>query len=624
MFARLLTTSIKVPVLTERDWSLMLAKAEIQTFKAGQTILEVGATFTHVYRIRRGSVRVAHVFGSPTILIAGDWFGERLFLGRSAVVDRLVAVEDTELWALLPARLSLIWSLEARVAAAFMGHVAVTYASTLRAQSFAGQLLANTQNGGVSKLEHKLASQRSTMALGSTNSAALREQLRRMAEAEGQSERLHHALREDADTNEVPAKLTEDVAPVEQEVEEAYILQRECKLGKRAGILTVTTNELVFRAPTVFGGLKTVLIPFDAVERVSTIVPDDVIRGRRHASKVFSKSEVYTITLQVRKRARKSIKQVERVLGLYNEAEAAEVFTCVARLVQSSAEDRLTFPRKVNNNNDARFTDSDVVGANGERCVARAVALLDYSCDGFAFHVGDTLLLTGEKKDLRVRGRLESDPHTAALHWFPTHYVEHIVWVHNVRGLPQQEELGPILAVGQARTYAADETIIRQGDPGEAVYFVVSGVCRVTCNGVAMGKLAHGDVFGDISFLLGGTCSALVVAHTNVKVVVLKREVLRATFAMRIDLATKFYKYFAAVNLRRLERNASMPITGSQKRLSFMHSVTSKLNPDTTPKLRDSAALQMQLERNASQMVQRGRLSLEGERVGSVTLNALI
>lgn len=90
-----------------------------------------------------------------------------------------------------------------------------------------------------------------------------------------------------------------------------------------------------------------------------------------------------------------------------------------------------------------------------------------------------------------------------------------------------------------------------------------------------------------MSLLVGGAASASVVAHTATTVVALKvpmtcnaprlvsrvgsfqKEVLRSIFSVRVDLAAKFYKLFAAVNLRRLERNTSLPMSAQEKRIRF-------------------------------------------------------
>ncbi len=72
-----------------------------------------------------------------------------------------------------------------------------------------------------------------------------------------------------------------------------------------------------------------------------------------------------------------------------------------------------------------------------------------------------------------------------------------------------------------------------------------SGICRVGKQS-SIGKLAKGDVFGEVSFLLGGTATCTVVAHTPVTVVRVTKQVLQSLFSVRPDLACKFYRYFAA------------------------------------------------------------------------------
>lgn len=49
----------EVPIMTGRDWHLMLTKAETQTFNAGDVIAQVGNPLEKLYRISSGSGRRA-------------------------------------------------------------------------------------------------------------------------------------------------------------------------------------------------------------------------------------------------------------------------------------------------------------------------------------------------------------------------------------------------------------------------------------------------------------------------------------------------------------------------------------------------------------------------------------
>jgi CRP-like cAMP-binding protein len=66
--------------------------------------------------------------------------------------------------------------------------------------------------------------------------------------------------------------------------------------------------------------------------------------------------------------------------------------------------------------------------------------------------------------------------------------------------------------VGKRRTYAADETIVREGSTGTALYIVLSGTARVEREGAAIGKLQAGDFFGELALIEEHPRSATVVA----------------------------------------------------------------------------------------------------------------
>jgi CRP-like cAMP-binding protein len=66
--------------------------------------------------------------------------------------------------------------------------------------------------------------------------------------------------------------------------------------------------------------------------------------------------------------------------------------------------------------------------------------------------------------------------------------------------------------VGKRRTYAADETIVREGSTGTALYIVLSGTARVEREGAAIGKLKAGDFFGELALIEEHPRSATVVA----------------------------------------------------------------------------------------------------------------
>ena len=66
--------------------------------------------------------------------------------------------------------------------------------------------------------------------------------------------------------------------------------------------------------------------------------------------------------------------------------------------------------------------------------------------------------------------------------------------------------------IGKRRTYAADETIVKEGSTGTALYIVLKGRARVERAGEAIGQLSTGDFFGELALIEEHPRTATVVA----------------------------------------------------------------------------------------------------------------
>ena len=544
----------EVPLLTERDWSLLTAKhAELITLEAGDVLVEKNQQLHRLYRVKRGVILKEMSGNRNQRLIGGDFFGHRALLGRLRSNARFVAEDDVELWSLNTNHLSSIWNVDTNIAAAFWGHVALSYSLQLR-----GQILVSESSIVQSRM--------SRMSVGGLRFSKVL-----------QEEDLASLSR---DFDDEGPQMPEDILVSPLPAADAIILEKECQLKKRFGRIVVTALEIRFESDKgPLSASKTVSIPYEAFERISTSVPDHVIRGKRHASKIFSKKKTsHSITLTVRKRKQRSYKQSQRILKFFCEADAAEVFICACKLFLTVSEETLSDPAKKFKQLDDETSMGANESENSDKIVSKAVALFDYADEesGFSFKVGDIVFLTTNRRDLRVRGRTELNPSLFAM--FPRDYVEVIVWCHNVRNLPNEGDLEKIFSCGTKKTFRMDEEIMIEGEIRDSLCMVVSGLCRVVKKKSSLGKLTRGDLFGEISFLLGGQLSASVIAHSDqVEIIELSGEVLRATFAMRVDLAAKFYKLFSSVNLRRIERNLILPYQ-ERKRVSVMYSTTQKSN----------------------------------------------
>lgn len=112
-------------------------------------------------------------------------------------------------------------------------------------------------------------------------------------------------------------------------------------------------------------------------------------------------------------------------------------------------------------------------------------------------------------------------------------------------------ELWEILRFSRWSSASPDETIIKDGDPGDFFCFLAEGELKVTKNGRILNLLTTGDCFGEMAVISKGaqTRGADVVALTSSKIVTVKGEALRqASEACRMH----FYQSFLEVLTGRL------------------------------------------------------------------------
>ncbi|MBN1418272.1 MAG: cyclic nucleotide-binding domain-containing protein [Planctomycetes bacterium] len=113
--------------------------------------------------------------------------------------------------------------------------------------------------------------------------------------------------------------------------------------------------------------------------------------------------------------------------------------------------------------------------------------------------------------------------------------------------------------VGEDReriSLARGEILFRQGDPADALYFVVSGRLRATiarpgCEGIAVGEIGPGEPVGELGILTGQERGAEVSAIEDAELLRVSREVL----ARAADDAPETLGPLAAIIGRRLRRN---------------------------------------------------------------------
>lgn len=126
------------------------------------------------------------------------------------------------------------------------------------------------------------------------------------------------------------------------------------------------------------------------------------------------------------------------------------------------------------------------------------------------------------------------------------------------------DQLDAVASRGVMRHFARGEPIMHQGDAGDSLYIITSGVVRVSivaANGreITLDYLEKGAVVGEIAILDGQERTASVFAHEPVSAIRLDRSAIRQIISERPDFAWQLLGQMA----RRL-RQANATIEGDR------------------------------------------------------------
>jgi hypothetical protein len=237
----------------------------------------------------------------------------------------------------------------------------------------------------------------------------------------------------------------------------------------------VTALEVRFEGAGRLGiGSKTFSIPYESIERLSTSVNDDVVRGKKHVSKHYSKrGPFHSVTLTVRQRKGKSVKQRVMQFLFFCENDALEVFSTACKLFNTVSEDLVAERRRFRPQSHQEEHQEEDSAPTITKVVSKAVALFDFAdpSNSFSFNTGDIVYLTTEKRDLRVRGRLEHG-NAASFFLLPRDYVEPIVWVSSVKNLPTEADFASIFSCGERVEVGAEQVIVKEGEALDGLFLI--------------------------------------------------------------------------------------------------------------------------------------------------------
>jgi len=122
------------------------------------------------------------------------------------------------------------------------------------------------------------------------------------------------------------------------------------------------------------------------------------------------------------------------------------------------------------------------------------------------------------------------------------------------------EQIGRLAEENVERVYAAGEPVIRQGDPGDSLFVIMSGRVEVTVvqegtRSLRLATLEEGDYFGEMSLMTGAPRSATVAALVETRLLEVGKESFRRILAAQPNLVEQLG---AALQLRQSERDQAM------------------------------------------------------------------
>lgn len=128
-------------------------------------------------------------------------------------------------------------------------------------------------------------------------------------------------------------------------------------------------------------------------------------------------------------------------------------------------------------------------------------------------------------------------------------------------------ELNQLAAVAAERRYAAGEIIVRQGDPGDEFFIVISGNVRTTVRReraptIDIGTFGPGFYFGEMSLLTGEPRRATIAAVEDTDVLVINKEMFQETIAAHPKVTDKLSK---AIENRRAEIEREFAEAGDEE-----------------------------------------------------------
>ncbi len=125
-----------------------------------------------------------------------------------------------------------------------------------------------------------------------------------------------------------------------------------------------------------------------------------------------------------------------------------------------------------------------------------------------------------------------------------------------IRYLTDEERIR-LLARAESRSYAKDDVVLAEGAYNEDIYILTGGSARVEVAGTAIGHIAVGEAFGEMSLLDASPAMSSVVADEDAEAYMLPLASVADLLEEDPTLASHLYHSLAAMLARRLRERTT-------------------------------------------------------------------
>lgn len=115
--------------------------------------------------------------------------------------------------------------------------------------------------------------------------------------------------------------------------------------------------------------------------------------------------------------------------------------------------------------------------------------------------------------------------------------------------------------------FPAGEVIFREGDPGDAAYFVVEGSLRIENDGIRIVQMTPGDCVGEFALIDEGPRSATAIAETDVVLLEWRHDDFERALTLSGSTAKGIFQYL----IGKLRRDVSLQVNAGLERERWQH-----------------------------------------------------